>query len=443
MASDVLTTLVRLSIVGLVGILLVGLLRVPARRAVGAEASYWLWLLVPATLIGVLLPRAPPCLCGPETLVSPLLIRGIVAPLDFAPSTAISNLASTVTLLWAIGAAVALMYFAYSQRVLRRSLGCLQRLPDGTYRSPAAMQPMVVGAWHPQIVLPGDFETRYSGSERALILAHERAHLDRHDARTNAIAVAFLCLFWFNPLMYWAWNRFRFDQELACDAAVLRQVRIARRHYARVLAKAQLTAPSAIAFGWRRRHPLLERIGILRRPAPSRARRRTGYTLALILTLSGTYVVWAAQPDLRAPILAAKPIVAVSLRWSIDANGVLTIGREPRRPDMSLHSGDQLRLAMQSLSGVIYGLKCVPSLHTNDSVPAATIPPQGPMHEGPQEILIACEISHAEKVFAKPAVLLADGQTGVIEVGDPERKAVVRIELNASTSPSRLKAAGD
>lgn len=46
----------------------------------------------------------------------------------------------------------------------------------------------------------------------------------------------------------------------------------------------------------------------------------------------------------------------------------------------------------------------------------------------------------ADKVFAKPAVLLADGQAGMIEVSDPERKAVVRIELNASTSPARLKA---
>jgi bla regulator protein blaR1 len=443
MVNEVLTILVRLSVVGSVGILLLGLLRVPARRAAGAEAAYWLWLLCPASLIGVLLPRAPPCLCGPETLVSPLLIRGIATPLDFAPSTAVSHLAPTVTLLWAVGAAIALWYFAYCQYALQRSLGRLQRLPDGTYRSLAATQPMVVGAWHPRIVLPGDFETRYSESERTLILAHERAHLDRHDALTNSIAVALLCLFWFNPLMYWAWNRFRFDQELACDATVLRRVRMTRRCYARALAKTQLTAPAAISFGWRRRHPLLDRIAILRRPAPSRTRRWTGYSLALMVTLSGTYVVWAAQPDLHAPILEAKPLIAIRLRWSIDGTAVPTNGHASGRPDRSLRSGDELSLAMPSPAGVIYGLKCVPTIHLNDSLPTATLPSQGPVHAGPQEIMIACEISRAEKVFAKPAVLLTDGQTGVIEVGDPEQNAVVRIELNASTSPSRLKAAGN
>jgi beta-lactamase regulating signal transducer with metallopeptidase domain len=151
-----------------------------------------------------------------------------------------------------------------------------------------------VGGWHPQIVLPSDFDTRYSLTERALILAHERAHLQRNDALTNAIASGLVCLFWFNPLVYWAWSGLRFDQELACDAAVLRQAKVSRRRYARALARTHLATSNAIAFGWRRRHPLSERIAILRRPAPSRARRLTGYVLALVLMLCGAYVVWAA-----------------------------------------------------------------------------------------------------------------------------------------------------
>ncbi len=297
MANDVLAVLVRLSVVGTLGILVVGPLRIPTRRAVGAEAAYWLWLLLPASLVAVLLPRAPSCLCGPETFVAPVLIRGISVPLEFAPNTAVNHFAPTGTLVWAIGVAAAIAYFAYCQRVLRNSLGRLKRLSDDTCRSSTTKQPMVVGVWHPQIVLPNDFETRFSVSERTLILAHERAHLDRHDALTNSMAVWLLCLFWFNPLMYWAWNRFRFDQEAACDAAVLRRAGIARRRYARALVKTQITTPIAIAFGWRRRHPLLERIAILGRPTPNRVRRLAGYSLALVLTVCGTYVVWAAQPE--------------------------------------------------------------------------------------------------------------------------------------------------
>ncbi len=336
MATDALAILVRLSVVELAGILLVTLLRAPVRRAAGAEAAYWLWLLVPASLVAVLLPRAPSCLCGPESLVSPLLVRGIGAPFDLGPHVEVSHRALALTLAWGVGAIAALAHFSCCQWALRRSLGLLERRPDGAYSSPTARQPMLVGAWHPRIVLPSDFETRYSQSERSAILAHERAHLDRHDALANGIALALVCLFWFNPVAYWAWGRFRFDQEVACDAAVLRKVKVPRRRYARALAKTLLTARTAIAFGWRRRHPLIERIAILRRATPSRTRRFLGYALALVLMFSGTYVVWAAQPS--APIVPSNSIQAQELRIQGQGMTVEYTGSGTRI------SGPQLRL---------------------------------------------------------------------------------------------------
>ncbi len=66
---------------------------------------------------------------------------------------------------------------------------------------------MLVGAWRPKIVLPGDVGRRYSDRERAVILAHERAHVGRHDALTNAVALALVCLFWFNPVAHWGRSR--------------------------------------------------------------------------------------------------------------------------------------------------------------------------------------------------------------------------------------------
>ena len=294
MATDVLAVLVRLSIILSAGVVLVGPVRGLARRAVGVEAAYWLWLVVPGSLIAVFLPAGPAEVCRPDAFLSPLLIRGIGAPLGLAPSLAVDTCSPGLTWAWCTGATVALVCFAGSQWLLRKSLGPLQVRPDGAHCSSAARHPMLLGAWRPRIVLPSDFETRYSGAERALILAHERAHLRRNDALTNAIACGLVCLFWFNPLAYWAWNRFRFDQEVACDATVLRQAKVSRRRYARALVRTHLTSSGAIAFGWRGRHPLIERIAILRRPAPSRTRRRIGYALALVLMLWGAYVVWAA-----------------------------------------------------------------------------------------------------------------------------------------------------
>src|SRR3546814_629662 len=71
-----------------------------------------------------------------------------------------------------------------------------------------------------RIVLPADFDARYSADERALILAHERIHRARGDVAGNALLAALRCVYWFNPLLWIAADRFRRDQELACDATV-------------------------------------------------------------------------------------------------------------------------------------------------------------------------------------------------------------------------------
>jgi len=435
MANDMLALLARLSIVITLSMLLICLVRAPARRALGPEPAYWLWLLVPASLIAALLPRLHAAAARSDAPLSLPLVPAIKVPVEFASSVASDNYASTLALLWVVGGTAALAYCAYCQYVLKISLGVLQRGPDGTWRSTATTQPMLIGAWHPKIVLPADFETRYSPTERTLVLAHERVHVRRQDALANCLALVLVCLFWFNPITYLARGRFRFDQEVACDAAVLRQLNVSRRCYARALAKTQLSTLHTIGFGWRSRHPLVERVAALKRAAPSRARHLAGYTLALMLMFAAAYVVWAAQPDLPAPKMGDKPRVAISLRWFIEGSDMLNIGPGSVRPEMTPHVGDTFSLVMPSPSGVNYGLKCAPSLRTNSSAAA------------PPRIFISCEISREVsvvvpyKVISTPAILMDDGRTGTIEVGDPDRKVSLRMEFNASTSASRLKAA--
>ena len=74
---------------------------------------------------------------------------------------------------------------------------------------------------YPDEPVPADFAARYSADEQDLIIAHERQHAARHDPAANALLALLQCAFWFNPLMHLAASRFRFDQELACDAAVM------------------------------------------------------------------------------------------------------------------------------------------------------------------------------------------------------------------------------
>ena len=289
--TDVVICLLGLTFAASVAVVLVGVLRTPLRRIAGARAAYGLWLMVPLSTLTVLLPTPP------QPLMPAAEAVGVVLADPGLDGQAIA------LAVWALGAVVMLSVAIARQRAFVRSLGKLSMSANGTYRSATAIEPMVIGALRPRVILPADFERRYTRDERALVLAHERAHVRRGDALTNAIAAGWLCLSWFNPLMHWAIGWFRFDQELACDALVLASTGTARRRYADALLKTQLAADSvtaAVPAGchWQSTHPLTQRIAALKRPLPGALRRSLGTALVCTLISSGSYAAWAARPGL-------------------------------------------------------------------------------------------------------------------------------------------------
>ncbi len=330
MISHSMFPLLELTIVASAAAVLVGLLRIPLRHAVGAQAAYWLWLwlLVPASTLAVLLP-APAHSVGMATVAVPDTLNHAVAGavLALTGASASMNYAVIGLLLWPAGTLLMLALTVRRQRAFVRSLGSLHAPPNGAYLSASVIEPMLVGAWRPRVVLPADFETRYTPEECVLVLAQERAHLQRGDAPMNALATGWLCLCWFNPLMYWAVGRFRFDQELACDAEVLAATGTARRRYANALLKTQLVADSfgALPLGchWQSSHPLTVRIAALKRPLPSFSRRIAGVVLALTLTGTGSYTVWAAQPEAQLAAVSVAPaaVETTGLRTAILGDG--------------------------------------------------------------------------------------------------------------------------
>jgi bla regulator protein BlaR1 len=290
--SRVLLSLAVLTVASSVSVMVVGLLRAPLRRVAGAQAAYWLWLMVPSSAMAALLP-VPSESWVLATVALPAKLMALTGPATPVGYVVIG------LLMWAAGAAAMLALAAYRQWRFERSLGELTPLPNGAYQSDTVAEPMLVGALRPRVILPADFETRYTPEERALVLAHERAHLSRGDALANALASGCLCLSWFNPLMYWAVGRFRFDQELACDAAVLAATGTARGRYAGALLKAQLAAESVrfvpAGCSWRSGNRLKQRIAVLKRPLPGYLRRAAGVLLAFAFIGSGSYVAWATR----------------------------------------------------------------------------------------------------------------------------------------------------
>ena len=119
------------------------------------------------------------------------------------------------------------------------------------------------------------------------------------DTLIHAVAAAWLCLFWFNPLMYWALGRLRFDQDLACDALAVSRSGASRRRYADALLRIQLPGDSAwyrpIGCHWKSSHPLKERIVMLKYSSPGRIRRASGVAIAVALAIAGTCAVALAS----------------------------------------------------------------------------------------------------------------------------------------------------
>ena len=300
MAIDALRKLLALTLVSSLIISLVLLLRVPVRRAFGASVTYRVWLLVPIPLVAMLLPGAPGASSEFVTYVQmdpvySLVQRSLSVPLDASASSI--NWYAWLLGAWGAGAAIFFAYFIGQQRAYVRGLGKLSET-RGTLRAEiAAGCPALLGVLRPQIVLPEDFESRYTVQEQALVLAHENVHLARRDTLWNALTVLLRCVFWFNPLVHVAANAMRADQELACDATVIDRHPTSRRAYADAMLKTEL-ADTALPVGchWRSSHTFKERLEMLKTRLPSPARRALGTGLFTIASVVVGFAAWAAEP---------------------------------------------------------------------------------------------------------------------------------------------------
>lgn len=297
-AETILSALVRVNIVASGAIVLVLVLRVLVLRRYGARIAYALWLIVPVVACASMLPareqivvvEAP---AGISAAALPALTNeNPAASVDATPKKAARSLVLSLPALedlliatWLLGAAM----------LIARSIVSTRRLAvDPTFG------PALVGVLWPRLVLPLDFETRFSAEQRALILAHEETHRVSGHTMVNALVELARCVSWFNPLAHVAARQVRIDQELACDAAVIAVRPAERRAYAEALLESQVARedlPLGCTWTSRSARLIAERITMLGRPA---ANRRVAVTGASIVTLVGMalgYAAWAQQPD--------------------------------------------------------------------------------------------------------------------------------------------------
>ena len=323
--ADILLLLGKLNVAMGAAIIVVCLLRRPLRTLFGASIAYAIWLLVPVAGLAILLPPRTIAALPPAPLTSlqfapvsllnqiarpaarmteqlaghsaplhpmiahPLIAAGAATP-DFGmPDFGMPDYALLIFVAWIFGAVLMASYLARLQMRFHAAV----RLGEAG--------PAVLGFFRPRVVIPDSFQEQFTTPEQEAILAHERVHLVRQDARINALAALLRCLCWFNPLIHLGAAWLRTDQELACDATTVAGP-VSRRDYANALMKSQMMiATLPLGCNWPGSpHPLIERIALLKRKRPGTARRIAGTGLVILAATSTGLGAWAAQPPVAA-----------------------------------------------------------------------------------------------------------------------------------------------
>jgi TonB family protein len=237
--------LVRSSIVLAAGLLIAASLRrrsAALRHAVLVAAVFAAAAVVPLSLLvpawEIPLPAASPAATSAaRTEITARVLSGSVVAAPVLPT---SSSASPLALIW-FGGFLAMSATLMTGIVrLRRVAARARRVCDARWTGIAAdvaagyglSREIVVlqtdsanllatwGCRRPRVLLPSHAR-RWSLDRLNVVLAHEFAHIRRHDWLVQITVEVLRTIVWFNPLMWIACTRLRRESEQACDDAVL------------------------------------------------------------------------------------------------------------------------------------------------------------------------------------------------------------------------------
>ena len=171
---------------------------------------------VPAEITTAAVPAIDSGIPAVNRAVNPVLAENL-APAVGDSANPLQIAAEAAAWLWLAGLLILLSYALLSTLRLRRRVA--DSVPEGKNirLSGRIGEPFVLGLLRPVIYLPWGLE----GEQRDLILAHENAHIARHDHWWKPLGFLLLAVFWFQPLCWLAYALFCRDLELACDERVL------------------------------------------------------------------------------------------------------------------------------------------------------------------------------------------------------------------------------
>ena len=124
--------------------------------------------------------------------------------------------------IWVIGIIVMFLYTAISYWRIHRKVRESVRIQENIWMCDRIDTPFILGVFRPHIYLPSNM----CEQDIKFVLAHEQAHIKRHDHWWKPLGFALLSIYWFHPILWIAYILLCRDIELACDEKVIKEMGI-------------------------------------------------------------------------------------------------------------------------------------------------------------------------------------------------------------------------
>jgi bla regulator protein BlaR1 len=168
-----------------------------------------------------------------------------IKPSNPAGNKTFFTITDFIALIWMLGAvlmmAVTIVSNVRFSRMVRYSVPCSDKeslnLLKRCYRIAAVNRnipliinenvkvPLLFGIIKPRLIISSDVLNKLSPQQKKHVFLHELIHYKRKDILINWFVAILRSIYWFNPVIVYAFHKMKEDCELACDEQVLKKLK--------------------------------------------------------------------------------------------------------------------------------------------------------------------------------------------------------------------------
>ena len=154
-----------------------------------------------------------------NSVVNPIISESL-APAAGASVNPMQVITFIASIIWIMGIAAMLIYTAISYLRIHKRVKEAVPFQENIRLCDHVDTPFILGVIRPRIFLPSAMNEQ----DMEYVIAHEKAHLKRHDHWWKPLGFLLLTIYWFHPIVWIAYILLCRDIELACDEKVIRDM---------------------------------------------------------------------------------------------------------------------------------------------------------------------------------------------------------------------------